>query len=116
VQNSESLSELFKQLMRGTANYIRAVVTDFAITSGKKMALFAAALTCLVLALIYLSIGLINWLAMYFFSPAPPYFIVALILLIAAAIMIAIAARKKPKDDKDGEDKEEKEEKTSGEA
>ena len=115
MQDSESLSELFKQLMRGMANYTRAVITDFAITSGKKMALFAVALTCLVLALIYLSIGLINWLAIYFLSPAPPYFIVALILLIAAAMMIMVAARKKPKDD-DGEDKEEKEEKTSAEA
>ncbi len=116
MQNSESLSELLKQFMRGMTNYLRAVITDFAISSGKKMALFAVALTCLVLALIYLSIGLINWLTMYFLSPAPPYFIVALMLLIAAAIMIMVAGRKKPKDDDDGEDKEEKEEETSAEA
>ena len=109
VQNSESLSELVKQFLRGMTSYARAVVTDFAIASGKKMALFALALACLVLALVYLSMGLINWLAIYFLSSAPPYFIAALILLLAAAVMIMVAGKKQPKDDTDGKDKQQEE-------
>ncbi len=110
MERSESLSELFTQLVKGVAGYVRAVVLDLAITSGKKAALFVAALTCVVLAIIYLSIGLINWLAMWFASLAAPYFIVALLFLIVGGVLMMLAGKKTAKDGKDAKQTREEEE------
>jgi hypothetical protein len=103
VQNTESLADLFREFVQGLADYVKALLGELAKTTGKKMALFAAASACLVLALIYLSMALINWLTVLLLSPIWPYVIVGGALLAAAALLFMVALGKKPKEADDGD-------------
>ena len=102
--NTESPSELFREFVQGLANYVKALAADLAKTTGKKLGLFAAASTCLMLALIYLSMALINWLTQVLMSPVWPYVIVGGILLLAAAILFMVGFGKKPKEAEHGDE------------
>ena len=102
--NTESPSELFREFVQGLANYVKALAADLAKTTGKKLGLFAAASTCLMLALIYLSVALINWLTQVLMSPVWPHVIVGGILLLAAAILFMVAFGKKPKEAEHGDE------------
>jgi len=101
LQSTESPSELFREFVHGLAEYLKALAGELAKTTGKKMGLFAAASTCLILALIYLSIALINWLIQVLMSPVWPYLIVGAAFLAAAAIPFG----KKLKEAEHGEEK-----------
>ena len=96
---AESVSDLVRQLLRGLARYAEAVAFDIAIQAGKKLVLFTLAITCLTLALVYLSIGLIRALGSLFFHPAPPYLIIGGILLVAAVIVLKAATCRKKADE-----------------
>lgn len=103
---ADSLADLAKQLLRALAKYCKATALEIAISTGKKMALFIAAITCLILALVYLSMGLVRALASLFFHPAPPYLILGGILLVAAALILMIATKNRPKADENAREPE----------
>jgi|LSQX01.2.fsa_nt_gb amino acid permease len=105
---AESLSETIRQLLRGLAGYVEAVAFDVAIKTGKKLLLFAMAITCLSLALIYLTIGLLKALGSLFSHPAPPYLILGAVLLLIAVVALRSATDKK-KADRDARHPEETE-------
>ena len=105
MQSTESPSELFREFVHGLSEYVKSLAGELAKATGKKLGLFAAASTCLILALIYLSMALINWLMQVLMSPIWPYVIVGVILLIAAVILFMVAFGKKPKEAEHGEEK-----------
>lgn len=96
---AESVSDLVRQLLQGLARYAEVVAFGIVIRAGKKLALFTLAITCLTLALVYLSIGLIRALGSLFFHPAPPYLIIGGILLVAAVIVLKAATCRKKADE-----------------
>lgn len=101
MDTSTSLAEQLRALLLSLVNLLRAVVDELATRAGeygaragRSAGLFTAAMACLVLGLVYVSIGLIVWLSSIL-SPAGAYLIVGGVLLAGAAGLLYAAFGKR---------------------
>lgn len=101
METSTSLAEQLRALLLSLVNLLRAVVDELATRAGeygaragRSAGLFTAAMACLVLGLVYVSIGLIVWLSSLL-SPAGAYLIVGGVLLAGAAGLLYAAFGKR---------------------
>ncbi len=103
VENKETLADLLKQFLQGITAWLRALVSEFAGNAFRQLGLFTAAMVCVMLALVYLSIGLLRLLATLW--PAhdyAAYLTLALALFVAATLML-LGMRSRKGDNSDGD-------------
>ncbi|MFO7946345.1 MAG: phage holin family protein [Armatimonadota bacterium] len=100
MEEKQSLSELLTKSLRAAVAYLKAEALVFVRKIGKKAGLFAGAVACLILALVYLSIGIVRLLAHLMGSEIAPFFLMTAILLVVCAILFGLATLKEDKDDK----------------
>ncbi|MFP3905086.1 MAG: phage holin family protein [Armatimonadota bacterium] len=99
MEEKRSLSELLTKSLRAAIAYLKAEAVVFVRRIGKKAGLFAGAIACLILALVYLSIGIVRLLAHLMDSEIAPFFLITAILLVVSAILFGLATLKEDKDD-----------------
>jgi hypothetical protein len=121
LDTDSRVSDQFKSLLLSLLKFLRAVVDELAAKAGvygaragKSAGMFIAAMVCMTLALVYLSIGVITWLSTLL-SPAGAYLIVGGVLMASAAALLYFSlGRQKGKPDRDGGDEEETSEEEQG--
>jgi len=98
VENSQSFSQLSKQFIRALVKYLKSEARRVVTQLGKRAGLFASAIICTVLALIYLSIGIIQLLKCYL-GPILPFFIITALLAVAGILLASYAFKKEAPSD-----------------
>lgn len=93
MQQGQSLSELLTKSLKALIAYLKAEASLFLRRTGKKAGLFAGAIGCAALALVYLSIGLVRLLALYVGEIAA-YFLIGAVLVLVCALLFSAASKK----------------------
>ena len=78
--------------------YLKAEASLFLRRAGKKAGLFAGAIVCAALALVYLSMGLIRLLAKYV-GEMGAYFLMGAVLVLICALLFSAASKKEEHDE-----------------